>query len=290
VSGDLPRTDTPARARLAAALLAWGAPRPRAPATLAEELRHELVRAAAALTPEVVTLTVGRFDAVGSGPAIPFAHTRANVRGVLAQSAAERDLLDGHRGSAVDVVTGVWNEAASRAPGDPRSRSWWMNHLPPPLADDLRAELVELLEGFREVWPALPAHGVVVRPSRSAHVELLPGRVQVRGRVGPRIDSVRADDRARVLLLDLRTGRPRSDRDRRRLRELVLLETLATGRPPFRWASLHLTDGRVEVEDLDLDILRATAGAVAERLRQVVAAPPALPTEGMSHPGGTLPP
>jgi hypothetical protein len=290
VSGDRPLTDTPARARLAAALLAWGTPRPRVPVTLAGELRALLVRAAEELPADrVVTVPAGRSDRHGPGPASPFVHDRANVRGVLAQAAVERDLLEGHRDRPAAVVRGVWEEAASRHPGDPRSRSWWLNHLTPSLADDLREELVELLEGFREVWPALPPRGVVVRPSRTASVELLPGRAHVRGRVGPRIDSVRADERARVLLLDLRTGRPRPDRERRRLRELALLETLATGRPPFRWASLHLTDGRAEVEDLDPAILHVTARRLADRLRQLSAGSPDPPTEGLSHAGGTLP-
>jgi hypothetical protein len=295
VSGRQPLTDTPARARLAEALLAWGSPRPRVPGSLAADLRQVLVRALHEMPPDrTVTVVAGRSGALSPGQdqelATPFVHDRANVRGVLAQAAVERDLLARHRGTSAAVVAGVWHEAASRAPGDPRSRSWWLNHLPRAQADDLRTELGELLEGFREVWPALPADDVVVRPSRSATVELLPGRAHLRGRVGPRIDSVRADDRARVLLLDLRTSRPRPDRDRRRLRELALLETLATGRPPFRWASLHLTDGRVEVEDLDPTILQATAEDVAAGCRRHQAGPAGAEVEGLSQAGGTITP
>ncbi len=290
MSVDQPRLDTPARARLAAVLLAWGSPRPLVPVGLVAELRGVLVRTAGELPPDrTVTVTAGRSAESGPGPVTPFVHDRANVRGALTQAAVERDLLDGHRGTSAALVAGVWAEAASRAPGDPRSRSWWLNHLPPPQADDLRAELVELLDGFREVWPALPADGVVVRPGRTVQVELLPARATLRGRVGPRIDSVRVDDRARVLLLDLRTSRPRPDRDRRRLRELALLETLATGRPPFRWASLHLTDGRAEVEDLDPGVLRATARLVAQRFGAVAGGPAGEAEDGVSHRGGTMP-
>lgn len=301
MSVEPPRTDTPARARLAAALLAWGRPRPLVPVGLADELRQVLRHGAQQLpSASTVTVTAGRPIAPGSGAAAPFVHDRANVRGALTQAAVERDLLDAHRGTTAVVVAAVWDEAASRAPGDPRSRSWWLNHLPRPQADDLRAELVDLLDGFREVWPALPTSGVVVRPSRTVHVDVLAGRVSLRGRIGPRIDSVRVDDRARGLLLDLRTSRPRPDHDRRRLRELALLETLATDRPPFRWASLHLTDGRAEVEDLDPEVLRVAARSVAERFRladgasvrsagqraRSVVAPRA---DGMSHRGGTMP-
>jgi hypothetical protein len=289
VSDLRPLTDTPARARLAAALLAWGQPRPLVPAALAAELRRPLACAGEDLPPErTVTMTAGRAGRDVRAPGTPFAHDRSNVRGVLAQAAVERDLLAGHRGSSTAVVAGVWDEVASRSPGDPGSRSWWLNHLAPPQADDLRAELVELLGGFREVWPALPASGVVVRPGRAVQIELASGRIRVRGRVGPRLDSVRTDDRARVLLLDLRTSRPRPDHDRRRLRELALLETLATGRPPFRWASLHLTDGRVEVEDLDPAILHATAESMADALRLLASTP--TRTDGVSHAGGTLAP
>jgi ribosomal protein L30/L7E len=277
VTDAAPHTDTPARARLAAALLAWGQPRPRFPAPLATELRASLV-AAAGLSPDRrITLSAGRLREV---PDTTFVHDRANVRGALAQAAVERDLLASHRGSPAAVVSAVWEDAASRRPGDPRSRSWWLNHLAPASAQDLRTELVELVQGFREVWPTLPADRVVVQPSRTVRIELVAGRVELRGRVGPRIDSVRTDDRARVLLLDLRTSRPHPEQDRRRLRELALLETLASGRPPFRWATLHLTDLRVEVEDLAPDTLRATAAALAAELEAA----------GMSQGGATITP
>jgi ribosomal protein L30/L7E len=278
VTDAAPHTDTPARARLAAALLAWGQPRPRFPAPLAAELLAPLTVAAVGLPPERrITLSAGRLREV---PDTPFVHDRANVRGALAQAAVERDLLAAHRGSPAAVITAVWEDAASRRPGDPRSRSWWLNHLAPASAQDLRTELVELVQGFREVWPTLPADRVVVQPSRTVGIELVAGRVELRGRIGPRIDSVRTDDRARVLLLDLRTSRPHPEQDRRRLRELALLETLASGRPPFRWATLHLTDLRAEVEDLAPDTLRATAAALATELEAA----------GMSQGGATITP
>jgi hypothetical protein len=282
-----PLTDTPVRARLAADLLAWGQPRPAIPPGLVDDLRDRLealVREMVVTSspspghgsapPQPIRITPAVLDRQldgGARPSGPFEHTRANVRGVLAQAVVERDLLDGHRGRPDEVVAAVWMGEASRAAGDPASRSAWLNRQPRAEADDLRAELTDLLAGFREIWPRPPRERIEVRPSRQVTLGLAGGRVLVAGRVGPVLDSLRQDERARALLLDLCTARPRPPQDRRRRRHLALLETLDRGRPPFRWASLHLTDLRVEPEDLDEAALVAGVEAVGAALRGLVA-------------------
>lgn len=270
-AADGPLVDTPVRARLAADLLAWGRPRPPIPRSLVEELRGRLEAAAAGTTrPAPIRVTPAALDRELDGdgrPAAPFAHTRANVRGVLAQTLVERDLLDEHQGSPEAVVAAVWTAEASRRAGDPSSRSAWMNRQPRAVADDLRAELADLLAGFREVWPRPPRTAIEVRPSHHVVVALAGGRVELAGRVGPVLDSRHEDGRARALVLDLCTARPRPRQDRRRLRHLALLETLDRGRPPFRWASLHLTDLRAEAEDLAEAALVAACDQVAAALR-----------------------
>jgi hypothetical protein len=190
---------------------------------------------------------------------------------VLAQAVVERDLLDDHRRRPDAVVAEVWAAEASRAAGDPSSRSAWLNGQPRPAADDLREELTELLAGLREVWPRPPRAVIEVRPSRQVTLALAGGRVLVAGRVGPVLDSVRHDGRARALLLDLCTARPRPRQDRRRRRHLALLETLDRGRPPFRWASLHLTDLRVETEDLGERPLDAAVAQIVAAVRGLLA-------------------
>ncbi|MCA1784339.1 MAG: PD-(D/E)XK nuclease family protein [Intrasporangiaceae bacterium] len=145
-----------------------------------------------------------------------------------------------------------------------------MNRQPPDRAQELRAELTDLLEGFREVWPPLPAERVRLRTEEAIGVSLADGRVRLFGRPDLIVDSRHQDDHARTLLVDLKTGRPRSEHDRHELRFYALLVTLARGRPPFRWATYYVTEGRHEAEDYRPDVLEATARRVIDGARQLV--------------------
>jgi hypothetical protein len=277
--------DTPARQRLATDLLAWGGARPEIDPELVTELREVLERGLAELGDGLsdaaarerrgfLLVTKTRLDRmVCDGlqlDAKPFEHTRASVRGILAHAVIERD-WDLERASApADVVAQVWHDEASRRPGDPRSLSAWMNAQPSDIAEDLRAELAELAEGFRDVWPLLPPTYVRRRAEQAHEVALADGRVRLFGRPDLVLDSRRRDGRARSLVIDLKTGRPRSEHDRHELRFYALLVTLATGFPPFRWATFYVTEGRHEAEDLRAETLLATARRVIDTAAQLV--------------------
>jgi hypothetical protein len=301
-------TSTPARERLAADLLGWGQRRPVAPPGLAEALRADLEAgldgvgrervAAAASTWRGGSLLVTKTgldrlacDGWQLEPE-PFEHHRASVRGTLAHAAIERDWDTERRETPDQVVARTWEAKACERPGDPRSLSWWLNHADADTAAALRTEVGELVLAFREVWPPLPAGLVRPRVERPVVVRLAGGAVTLRGVPDLVLDSRRQDAHARALVVDLKTGRPRSAHDRHELRFYALLVTLATGRPPFRWGTFYVTEGRVEAEDLHVDTLEATVrrvvDGVEQRVRLAELAPDARPGQPVEVDEGRL--
>lgn len=273
--------DHPARQHLARDLLGWGEPRPRPPAGLTARLRAELeseltaVRlheVASGVPGDRVMITKTRLDRLACDgwqrDPRPYEHTRANVRGSLAHAVIARDWEESRARPAEQVVAAVWQAEASRRPGDPASLSWWLNHQPAQVVSDLKQEVAELLEAFREVWPPLPRDRVVLRVERPIEVHLAQGRVVLRGVPDLVLASPVRDERARTLVVDLKTSRPRSQQDRQELRFYALLVALADDRPPFRWATFYVTEGRSEVEELRADALEAAVCRVVDGVRQ----------------------
>jgi hypothetical protein len=197
----------------------------------------------------------------------PFRPSRSAVRGILAHAAIERDWT--RRGEDPStLVRDAWDELASRSPGDPSSVSAWMNALSAPQTLELRAEVVDLVVGFREIWPPLPSELVRLEVERPLAVDLGHGRIRLFGRPDLRLRSRRRDGRARTLVVDLKTGRPRPEHDRQELRFYALLATLVEGMPPFRWATFYVTEGRYDVEDLRVASLEAAVRRVVDGIRQ----------------------
>jgi hypothetical protein len=275
----------PARRLLAERLLGWGEPRPVVPHGALTELHAHLEAGLEDLGAELRTAAAGArgrrllvtktaldrlaCDGWQRDPR-PFAHDRPNVRGTLTHRAIEQDWSEGRAAAAADVVARVWHAEATRRPGDPSSLSRWLNERSGDEAAELRAEVADLLDGFREVWPPLPTGRVVARVERPVELSLAGGLVVLRGVPDLVLDSTRRDGHARSLVVDLKTGRPRSQHDRHELRFYALLVALADGRLPFRWATFYVTEGRAEPEDLGLDALQATVRRVLDGVRQLV--------------------
>lgn len=274
-----------ARDRLRDELLGWGQPRPRVGPDAAARLRaavedglaelgDDLDAAAVATGRRQLLVTKTRLDRLACDgwqldPA-PFVHSRANVRGTLAHKVIEHD-LDGPAAdpsACAAVVDRAWHELAVRSPGDPASVSAWLNACHPDDAAALREEVAGLLGTFREVWPPLPAAAVDVRTEIRLDVTLADGRVRLQGTLDLLLDSPRRDDHARALVVDFKTGIPRSGHDRAEVRFYALLAALATGRMPFRWATFYVTEGRPEAEDLHGPTLDATVHRVVDAVRQ----------------------
>jgi hypothetical protein len=278
--------DHPARAVLAERLLGWGEPRPTVDHGAAvadlrsqlarglDELGEELAAVAAQARGRRLLVTKSGLDRLSCDgwelDPRPFEHDRRNVRGTLTHRAIERDWDEGRRDPPPSVVDRVWHAEATRSPGDPRSLSRWLNTCDRDVAAELRAEVADLLTAHREVWPVLPIGAVLARVERPVDLAVADGAVVLRGVPDLVLDSPQRDERARSLVVDLKTGQPRSEHDRHELRFYALLVALSEGRLPFRWATYYVTEGRVEAEDLRLGCLQATVRRVVDRVGQLV--------------------
>lgn len=275
-----PATGTAAQARLVDELLGWGAPRPDVAPDLVERLL-------ARMTDAVATWLAAR-DAAGGAPTlvvtktrlarlacdglqrdpVPYAHTWANARGTLAHAAIEQD-VDGARGAdAAAVATAAWHRLASDRAGDPSSLAAWLNGRSGTDRERLVGEVAALLEAFREVWPDLDVPGLRVVAEGRIRAHLGGRAIRLQGVLDLIVASRVRDGRARTLVVDLKTGMPRGQQERDELRFYALLVALREGVPPFRWATLHVTEGRVEAEDLSEAVLATAADRVADALRQ----------------------
>lgn len=283
------RTLTAAQRRVRDEVLGWGVQRPMVPSGLVADLRRTLARSVATGLPQrgdgrgrqrVSAAALARPP--GGRP--PAGHDAATVRGLLLTAAVADDLAGAHEGAVAAVVDRAVDDLATARPGDPASPSAWWNAAEPAQRERIRDEVGTICADLRAMWPPLdPAQvHLSVRPRRTAEV---PGRqVVLEARPLVVLDSPRRDDRARGVLLVARTGMPRPGEDRLLARITAVIETLHTGRPPFRWGVLHVTDGRLEVEELDADVLLAAAATAGARVGTVLDGAPAR-GRGPGHSG-----
>jgi hypothetical protein len=277
-----PRTVTVAQERLVDELLAWGAQRPRVPDGLIEGLLArltqavgewlELRRSGAPGTSRPLVITKTRLtrltcDGLQRDP-IPYTHGWANARGTLTHAAIELD-VDGLRShGSEDVAQRAWQRLATDRAGDPASLATWLNARDAGERAVLLTETAALLTGFREVWPDLGGASVRVQTELRLVAELGGRAIRLQGVPDLVVSSPRRDAHARTLLVDLKTGMPRGQQDRDELRFYALLAALSDGVPPFRWATLYVTEGRIEHEDLSEAVLGVAAERVADAVRQ----------------------
>src|SRR5690606_18006321 len=136
------------------------------------------------------------------------------------------------------------------------------NALDEPSERVLRGEAEQDLLDLRAAWPVLPP-SVDVRFEPTLRVTSADQRVVVQGMpdlVLGRIDP----DRARMLVLDFKTGQARPEAERQEARFYALLATLRWGVPPFRWGVYNVPENRWTVEDLDEQLLRSAVRRVVD--------------------------
>lgn len=279
-------TSTPAQTRVRDELLAWGDERPEVDPDLALELRAALEDGARAVF-ERHDRSVGADGADRYGDTVwvsksrldrlvcdglyraaleePFTYNAAIAVGTISHRAIELDHATRRGHSPEEVVAKVWHEVVT-TPGDRLAQ--FANGLGDMDAASLRQDAEQLLTEHRDVWPALPSR-LHVRFEQSVRVELLGGRVVLLGTPDLTLGRVR-DDRARMLLVDLKTGFRRPEVERQELRFYALLLTLKHGQPPFRWAAHYVAEGAWDVEDFSPALLDTAVRRVLDSIDQAV--------------------
>lgn len=279
-------TSTPAQTRVRAELLAWEAERPHVDPDLAPALREQLEQGAREIFEEhglptqggsrgryddTVWVSKSRLDRLvcdglyRAALEEPFTWKPAIAVGTLTHRAIEVDHATGRTRDPAQVVDHVWQEVVTR-PGDRLAA--FANELDEVEAATLRQDVEQLLTEHRDVWPVLPS-ALHVRSEQSARVELLGGRVVLSGTPDLTLGRVR-DDRARMLLVDLKTGLRRPDQERQELRFYALLLTLKHGQPPFRWAVHYVAEGAWDAEDYRPELLQTAVRRTLDGIRQAV--------------------
>lgn len=280
------KTSTPAQTRVRDELLAWDAERPVVDPELASTLRATLEDGARAVFArhdvpdppqdgwryaDSVWVSKSRLDRLvcdglyRSALEEPFTYNAAIAVGTLSHRAIELDHATRRAHTPEAVVERAWHEAATEQ-GD--ALAAFANGLDDIDAASLRQEVEQLLTEHRDVWPPLPS-GLHVRGEQSVRVELLGGRVVLQGTPDLTIGRVR-DDRARMLLVDLKTGLRRPEVERQELRFYALLLTLKHGQPPFRWAAHYVAEGAWDVEDYRPELLDTAVRRTLDSIDQAV--------------------
>ncbi len=184
--------------------------------------------------------------------------------GKLAHRAIELDHAVRRDTAPDEVVARTWHETVTARDG----LADWLNALDDIEAARLRHVAEQRVTDFRDTWPVLPpqAH---LRLEHRIDATLAGGRVLVRGTPDLTIGGVR-DDRCRMLLVDLKTGRRNPVAERQDLRLYALLATLKYGLPPFRWATYYVSEGAWDAEDLDPRLLQGAVDRVVDSARRAV--------------------
>ena len=265
----------PVQERLVSELLAWDAPRPVGDPGLRDRLLADLeagLADAAARVPAGQRLFLGKSSLtslVCDGRFLdridaPFVWSPQLAGGKLAHRAIELDHAVRREPAPDQVVARAWHEAVTR--GD--SLADWLNTLDDVDAATLRQVAEQRVTDFRDTWPLLPARAHL-RLEHRIDATLADGRVLVRGTPDLTIGGVR-DDRCRMLLVDLKTGRRNPLVERQDLRLYALLATLKYGLPPFRWATYYVSEGAWDAEDLDPTLLHGAVDRVVDGARRAV--------------------
>ena len=276
---------TPAHERLVSDLLAWDAPRPLGDPRLRDHLLDELESGLAEVADRVPAgerLFLGKSSLgalVCDGRYLdqrdsPFSWSTQLAGGKLAHRAIELDHAVRREPPPDEVVAHAWHEAVTV--GD--SLADWLNGLGPLEASTLRHTTEQRVTDFRDTWPILPAQAHL-RLEHRIDATLAGGRVLVRGTPDMTLGGVR-DDRCRMLLVDLKTGRRNPLAERQDLRLYALLATLKYGLPPFRWATFYVSEGAWDVEDLDPQLLHGAVRRVVDAARRAVELEYDRPDEG----------
>jgi hypothetical protein len=264
---------TPTQQRVSDELLGRG-PRPVFPADLAPRLRARLEADLAPLAARVAddSVTVGKrvLHEVHqcerhhlASAAAGFAWTPATARGAVAHKALELGVFMTARPAPAELV----EVAIERLREDEWGPAEFLRLASPARLAEVRAGATDVVTKFDDGFPTLKVRW---RPrlESSLIAELCGGKIVARGKVDLALGRAEGCT-AKVLLVDLKTGRPAAGHADD-LRLYALLETLRVGVPPFRVASYYLDSGTWHAEDVTEDVLVAAARRLVDGVAKVV--------------------
>lgn len=268
---------TPAQQRVVTDLMALGAERPRFPAELADGLRRDLEEELAPLADTLaepmwvtkrdlgnVHVCEGHYRAERDEP---FGWNVHNVEGTVVHRALELSISARGTPAPLELVDHALDSLVA---GDGRraaSVSAWLDSIGALELADLRARVNDVVVKFHECWPPL-APKWSPRTETAIGADLCGERVVLRGRVDLLLGVARGDE-ARVLVVDLKTGRARPGHldD---LRFYALVQTLRVGVPPFRIASYYLDTATFHSADVTVDALHSAVRRVVDGARRMI--------------------
>jgi len=258
-------------------LMARGRERPRFGPEVEADLRGHLEDAVAPLVggatddEDALWVTKGNLGQVhaceahfGAAAEEGFAWSAANAKGTVAHRAVELSVTFRGEPAPLELVDHAL-ESLGREERRNSPRTWLESATPVELAD-LRASANDVVAKFLECWPRLSPRWSP-RSESGIGAELAGGKVVLWGRVDLLLG--RADgDTAKVLVVDLKTGRPHSSHldD---LRFYALVQTLRVGVPPFRVASYYLDTATFHHEDVTVEMLDLAARRAVDGIRKM---------------------
>jgi RecB family exonuclease len=193
-----------------------------------------------------------------------FTPSAATARGIVTHKAIELSVsLSGDTDPLVLV-----EEAVSRLEHSELRGEQWVAEWLRTCTDVERAEVTaaanDLLVKFQDCWPPLSPRWRPAPESR-LYVDLVDNRVVLAGKVDLALGRSEGEKAGKVLI-DLKTGRSNVSH-REDLRFYALIEALRLGVPPRRLATHYLDSGRLDVEDVTLDVLQAAAARTVDGVR-----------------------
>jgi len=198
----------------------------------------------------------------------PFEWTAATACGTVAHKAIELGI---HMDEEVPP-TRLVGLAIDRMIADDQGPAQWLLTASEGELAELRSAAIDAVTKFDDSFPPIRL-GWRPRVESRLRLSLAEGRIELSGKVDLALGRARPTThggQARTLIIDLKTGGP-GVHHAADLRFYALLETLRVGVPPFRLASFYLDAGEWRCEDVDEDLLWATARRTTDGIERLIA-------------------
>jgi hypothetical protein len=255
----------PAQERVLHELMALGQPRPSFPRDLSHQLRDALKQGVAnvdgrlELADEELYVSKAAlthvFQCERYSTLDDFEWNPTSAKGSVAHRAIELGVFMSDAPPPLDLV----DLAVSRHIDDDGSLGGWLRDASPADIGELRASAGDEVTAFFDCFPPIKTEW---RPRTESPVKQTIGRITLQARVD--LAFGRSDpERAGVLIIDLKTGRPFAGHIDD-LRFYALLQTLKVGVPPFRVASYYLDSASWHHEDVTEELLEITVRRVVD--------------------------